>query len=136
MDQDPVAESLGLFAARCADPAAAVYGRLFALHPEAEALFLMDPGGHVRGQMLAVAVEALLDGGERLAGLVGIERMNHVNIGVPPALFDGFLGLLQAVVREALGADWTAAMAAGWRARLAALDLPGPAPAALLSAKS
>ncbi|WP_431270636.1 hypothetical protein [Dankookia sp. P2] len=95
MDQDPVAESLALFAARCTDPATAVYARLFALHPEAESLFLMDPGGHVRGQMLAVAVEALLDGGERLAGLVGIERMNHVNIGVPPALFDGFFGLLQ-----------------------------------------
>jgi hemoglobin-like flavoprotein len=118
MDGDAVAESLALFADRCADPAAAVYGRLFALHPEAEALFLMDPGGHVRGQMLAVALEALLDGGERLAGLVGIERLNHVNIGVPPALFDGFFGLLQAVVREALGADWTPAMAAAWGERL------------------
>jgi hemoglobin-like flavoprotein len=121
MDQDPVAESLDLFAARCADPAAAIYRRLFALHPEAEALFLMDPGGHVRGQMLAIAVEALLDGGERLAGLVGIERMNHLNIGVPPALFDGFFALLQAVVCDALGPDWTPAMAAGWQARLAAL---------------
>ena len=123
MDQDAVAESLDLFAARCADPAAAVYGRLFARHPEAEALFLMDPGGHVRGQMLAIAVEALLDGGERLAGLVGIERMNHVNIGVPPALFDGFFALLQGVVRDALGSDWNTKMAAGWQARLAALAL-------------
>ncbi|TDH63744.1 globin [Dankookia rubra] len=121
MDQDPVAESLECFAARCADPAAAVYGRLFALHPEAEALFLMDPGGHVRGQMLAVAVEALLDGGGRLAGLVGIERMNHLNIGVPLALFDGFFNLLRAVVRDALGADWTPAMAIAWQARLGAL---------------
>jgi hemoglobin-like flavoprotein len=121
MDQDPVAESLDLFAARCADPAAIVYGRLFALHPEAEALFLMDPGGHVRGQMLAIAVEALLDGGERLAGLVGTERMNHVNIGVAPALFDGFFALLQSVVRDALGHDWTPAMAVAWRARLGAL---------------
>ena len=121
MEQDPVAESLDHFAIRCADPAAAVYGRLFALHPEAEALFLMDPGGHVRGQMLAVAIEALLDGGERLAGLVGIERMNHVNIGVPPALFDAFFGVLQAAVCDALGAGWTPAMAAAWRARLGAL---------------
>jgi hemoglobin-like flavoprotein len=121
MDQDAVAESLALFAARCGDPAAAVYGRLFALHPEAEALFLMDPGGHVRGQMLAIAFEALLDGGGRLAGLVGIERMNHLNIGVPAALFDGFFGLLQSVVREALGPDWTPAMAAAWQTRLGAL---------------
>ncbi|MFC7473746.1 globin [Dankookia sp. GCM10030260] len=118
MDQDPVAKSLALFAARCADPATAIYGRLFALHPEAEALFLMDPGGHVRGQMLAIAFEALLDGGDRLVGLVGIERMNHVNIGVPPALFDGFLGLLRDVVRSVLGTDWTPTMAQAWKARL------------------
>jgi hemoglobin-like flavoprotein len=121
MDQDAVAESLDLFAARCADPAAAVYGRLFALHPAAEALFLMDPGGHVRGQMLAIAFEALLDGGERLAGLVGIERMNHVNIGVPAELFDGFFDLLREAVQAALGADWTPAMARAWEARLGLL---------------
>jgi len=121
MDQDAVAESLELFAARCADPAAAVYGRLFALHPEAATLFVMDPGGHVRGQMLAVAFEALLDGGDRLAGLVGIERLNHVNIGVPEALFDGFFALLRDVVREALAGAWTPAMAAAWQARLARL---------------
>lgn len=127
MNADAVAESLDLFAARCADPAAAVYGRLFALHPEAEALFLMDPGGHVRGQMLAVAVEALLDGGERLAGLVGIERRNHANSGVPPALFDGFFPLLQAVVRDTLGRDWSPAMARGWQARLDRLALADPA---------
>ena len=121
MDQDAVAESLDLFAARCADPAAAVYGRLFALHPEAEALFLMDPGGHVRGQMLAVAVEALLDGGERLAGLVGIERMNHVNIGVPRGAVRRLLRPAAGRGADALGPDWTPAMAAGWEGRLAAL---------------
>ena len=125
MDQDAVAESLELFAARSGDPAARVYARLFALHPEAEALFLMDPGRHVRGQMLAVAVEALVDGGERLAGLIGIERMNHVNIGVPAALFDGFYALLRDAVQEALGPDWTPAMAMGWEGRLRALKVDG-----------
>jgi hemoglobin-like flavoprotein len=121
MGHDPVAESLEIFAARTGDPASAVYARLFARHPEAEALFLMDRGGHVRGQMLAVAFEALLDGGERLAGLLGIERMNHVNIGVPEALFDGFFALLRTAVKEALGPDWTPAMEAAWAARLTAL---------------
>lgn len=124
MPDDALAESLDAFAAGCADPAAAVYATLFARHPEAEALFLMDRGGHVRGQMLAVAFEALLDGGGRLAGLVGIERMNHVNIGIPDALFDGFLPLLRDVVRDALGEGWTPAMAAAWSTRLAALGAP------------
>ncbi|MDO9708345.1 globin [Paracraurococcus lichenis] len=124
MDGDAVAESLALYAARHGDPAPAVYARLFARHPEAEALFLLDTGGHVRGQMLAVALEALLDGGERLAGLIGIERLNHANIGVPEALFDGFYALLMQTVRESLGPDWTPAMESGWRARLDALGLP------------
>ena len=124
MDDDPVAASLDLLAARHGDPATLVYAELFARHPEAEALFLMDPGGHVRGQMLAIAFEALLDGGERLPGLVGIERRNHVNSGVPAEMYDGFFALLRDTVRDALGPDWTRAMEAGWRARLQALAVP------------
>ena len=122
MGSDPVAESLDLLAARHGDPAPLVYAALFARHPEAESLFVMDRGGHVRGQMLAVALEALLDGGARLAGLVGIERLNHANIGVPEALFDGFFDLLMEVVQDALGPDWTPAMAAAWRSRIAGLS--------------
>ena len=118
---DAVAASLDLLAARCGDPAPLVYARLFAAHPDAEAQFIMDPGGHVRGQMLAVALEALLDSTDRLAGLVAIERMNHVNIGVAPDQVDGFFALLRDVVRDALGAEWTAAMEQGWSARIAAL---------------
>ena len=121
MDDDPVAASLDLLAARHGDPAPLVYAALFARHPEAEALFLMDPGGHVRGQMLAIAFEALLDGEGRLTGLIGIERLNHLNIGVDPAMFDGFLPMLRDLVRETLGAEWTAAMAADWAARLQAV---------------
>jgi len=108
---DAVACSLEILAKRVGDPAPLVYERLFARHPETEALFVMDVGGHVRGQMLAVATEALLDqggaDGGRLTGLVGIERANHVNIGVPAEVFDGFFALLMEVVRDALGGDWT-----------------------------
>lgn len=118
---DPVAESLALLAERVGDPKALVYARLFERHPETEALFVMDKGGHVRGQMLAMVFEALLDGGERLAGLIGIERMNHLGYGVPEDAFDGFYALLMETVREALGEAWTAEMEQGWRARIAAL---------------
>ena len=40
---------------------------------------------------------------------------------MPPEIFDGFLALLMETVREALGTDWTPAMEAAWRDRLAAL---------------
>ncbi len=116
---DAVAESLALLAGRVGDPAALVYAKLFARYPDAEALFVLDTGGQVRGQMLAMAFEALLDGGERLAGLIGTERMNHIGYGVAADAFDGFYPLLLETVRDALGEDWTAAMEAGWRARIA-----------------
>ena len=118
---DPVAESLALLAERVGDPAALVYARLFAQYPEAEALFVMDKGGQVRGQMLSMVFEALLDGGERLGGLIGIERMNHIGYGVDADAFDGFYLLLMETVREALGAAWTEAMEQGWRERIAVI---------------
>ena len=119
---DAVAESLERFAALAGDPNTLVSQSIFARWPESEALFVLDRGGQVRGQMLAIAVEALLDGGTRLAGLVGIERMNHVNIGVDPAAFDGFFVLLRDLVRETLGPDWTPAMEQAWAGRLATLS--------------
>lgn len=121
---DPVAESLALLAERVGDPGALVYATLFARHPETEALFVMDRGGQVRGQMLAMVLEALLDGGERLGGLIGIERMNHIGYGVPEDVFDGFYALLMEVVRDALGAAWTAEMEQAWRVRIALLTVP------------
>ena len=124
---DAVAESLELLAERVGDPKPMIYARLFERHPETEALFVMDKGGHVRGQMLSMVFEALLDGGERLGGLVGIERMNHIGYGVPDEAFDNFYALVMETVRDALGDAWTEAMEAGWRARLAALSAAAPA---------
>jgi hemoglobin-like flavoprotein len=96
----------------------------------------MDKGGHVRGQMLATAFEALLDGGTRLAGLIDIERMNHVNIGVAQEVFDGFLPLLMETVREALGEAWTAEMERGWARRLGALGISAGGAAPIAAASS
>lgn len=116
---DAVAESLALLAECVGDPAALVYARLFTHYPDAEALFVMDRGGQVRGQMLSMVFEALLDGGERLAGLIGIERMNHLGYGVDAEAFDGFYLLLMETVRDALGEAWTGAMEQAWRERIA-----------------
>lgn len=116
-----LAASLERFAALAGNPVALVHAEMTRRWPESAALFVLDPGFQVRGQMLAVAIEALLDGGERLAGLIGIERMNHRNIGVEAAMFDGFYPMLRDLVRERLGPDWTAAMEAAWDSRLRAL---------------
>jgi hemoglobin-like flavoprotein len=123
--EDIVAASLELVAERAGDPAAAVYGRLFAAYPEMEALFVRDTSGAVRGEMLAVAFECILDiggAGAYAANLIAAERVNHEGVGVPPEVFGRFFPLLAETCRELLGADWTPEVDAAWAGLLARLD--------------
>ena len=110
--------SLILVAERLGDPAPLVYARLFAAFPELEALFVRDQAGMVRGNMLQVTLECLLDfAGPRAYAsyFVGSERVNHAGLGVPSAMFDRFYQTVIATFREALGPDWTAATEAAWQ---------------------
>jgi hemoglobin-like flavoprotein len=122
MDAAIIAECLEQVAARVGDLAPLVFQRLFQDNPEIEALFVRDTAGLVRGEMLAVTLEALLDcaGGDAYAvGLVEIERVNHVGLGVPPEVFDTFFRVVMTVFREVLGDDWTPEVDAAWRRVLA-----------------
>jgi hemoglobin-like flavoprotein len=125
MDAELITRTLEMVAERCGDPAPLVYARLFAQHPEMEALFWRDTGGLIRGQMLAVAIECLLDlagAGDYGASLLRIERTNHDGLGVPHEVFGTFFGVMVATFRDVLGEAWTPEMAAGWQAALAAID--------------
>jgi hemoglobin-like flavoprotein len=102
---------------RIGDPTRLVFERLFAANPEAEALFVRDSSGLVRGQMFQVTIESLLDFlGDQAYGvaLIQIERINHQGLGVSPALFDSFYLTVMAVFREVLNEDWTVEMEAVW----------------------
>ncbi|HEY0438024.1 MAG TPA: hypothetical protein VGC92_15395, partial [Phenylobacterium sp.] len=69
--------SLEALAERVGDPTAQVYARLFAEFPQTEALFVRDSNGAVRGEMLAVAFQCLLDmggAGAYAANLIAAER--------------------------------------------------------------
>jgi hemoglobin-like flavoprotein len=115
-----VAESLELLAVRAGDPCDAVYARLFAAYPEMEALFVRDTTGAVRGEMLAVAFQCLLDlDGPYAANLIACERVNHEGVGVPLEVFGGFFPLLAETCRDLLGEAWTAETEAAWRGALA-----------------
>lgn len=110
--------SLERIAERLGDPAPLVYARLFAAFPELEALFVRDRLGTVRGNMLQVTLECLLDfaGPRAYAGnFVGSERVNHAGLGVPQAMFDQFYQTVIATFRDALGDDWTATTEAAWQ---------------------
>ena len=94
------------------DPAPAVFELLFARNPEFEPMFVLDPSGAIRRNMLQLAVEALMDyveGRTTSMGMVRSERMNHGHIGVPGAQFDTFY----AVMRDAFQTEdaWTEAIA-------------------------
>jgi hemoglobin-like flavoprotein len=112
-----ITDTLNRVAARAGDPASLVFKRLFAGHPAAEALFVRDDSGLVRGQMFQVTIESLLDFlGDQTYGaaLVQIERTNHQGLGVSPTLFDSFYLTVMAVFRDLLGDDWTTEMEAVW----------------------
>ena len=115
-------ESLDLVAARCSDPAPQVYARLFAARPDLEPLFVRDRSGIIRGQMLQVAVEGLLDlagDGHYAAGLLQTERVNHEGLGVPHDAFDSFYSVMLATFRDIAGEGWTAEMEAAWNGAIA-----------------
>jgi len=118
MDADAITESLEQVAERCADPTAAVYDLLFSRHPEMRELFVRDTNGAVRGQMLIQAIEIVLDhvgAGYFSKNFVACEVINHEGLGVPPAVFASFFGVMRDAFREILGGDWTPAFDQAWQ---------------------
>jgi len=124
MDTDAITESLELVAERCGDPIEAVYSLLFARHPDMRELFVRDVNWAVRGQMLHQAVEIAIDHiGARTfsANFISAEAVNHENLGVPPAVFASFFGVMRDAFREVLGDDWTPPFDKAWQELLTQL---------------
>jgi hypothetical protein len=116
---DVVARSLELVAERAGDPAPRVFERLFSEFPDAEARFARDTNGSVRGEMLAMVFNVLMDpDGPYQANLVRSERVNHDGFGTPSHEFDRFFEIVRETCREALGADWTGEMDAAWTTQI------------------
>jgi hemoglobin-like flavoprotein len=112
-----ITETLERVAERAGDPMPLIFERLFAEIPEAEALFVRDNGGLVRGQMFQVTMESLLDFlGDRSYGanLIQIERVNHQGLGVEPEMFDRFYMTVMATFKDVLGTEWTEEMENVW----------------------
>jgi hemoglobin-like flavoprotein len=112
-----IAQTLKHVAERLCDPTPLVFERLFRESPEVEALFVRDTDGLVQGQMFQVTIESLLDFlGDRAYGanLIQTERVNHVGLGVEPAVFDQFYLTVMATFKTILGADWTTDMEQTW----------------------
>jgi hemoglobin-like flavoprotein len=112
-----IEESLVLLAERHGDPTQAVYRRLFAQHPELEALFVLDRTGQARGNMLTHVFETLIDiAGPRAYGfnMAQAERINHEGLGVSAGVFLSFFAVVMETVRDLLGDAWTPEMETAW----------------------
>ena len=120
-----IVESFELAAARCDDLTPVVYDRLFAVKPETKGLFRADPRNLIKGSMLELALEAVLDfAGEKKAShrLIFCEVQSHDAYGTQPEIFTVFFVVMRDVVRDLLDDDWSAEMAAAWDETLKGLD--------------
>jgi hemoglobin-like flavoprotein len=119
---NPIERSLALAAERCEDLTPLVYARLHREHPETMAMFRTQGSELVKGSMLALTLEAILDfAGERSAKfrMIECEVSSHDAYGTPRELFFAFFGVIAATLRELLGADWSAEMEKAWADMLA-----------------
>jgi hemoglobin-like flavoprotein len=122
---NPLQRSFELAAERCEDLTPLVYRRLFRDHPEAEAMFRTEGSDLVKGSMLALTIEAILDyAGERSGRfrLIACEVVSHDAYGTPRELFVAFFGVIAETLHEVLGCDWSTEIEDAWRAFLTDIE--------------
>lgn len=124
-DSDLIVRSLELAAEHCEDLTPLVYERLFRERPETRPLFRTEGSTLVKGSMLELALDAILDfAGERKAAyrMIFCEVQSHAAYGTSPELFNVFFAVVADTVRDLIGMQWSAEIAAAWRRLLGELD--------------
>jgi hemoglobin-like flavoprotein len=122
---NPIQRSFELAAERCADLTPLVYERLFREHPEAQKMFRTQGSDLVKGSMLAMAIEAIMDFAGERAGhfrMIGCEVLSHDAYGTSRDLFFAFFGIIADTLRDLLGEDWSDEMSAAWRALISDIE--------------
>ena len=118
---NPILQSFELAAERCEDLTPLVYARLARQHPETNAMFRSQGSELVKGSMLELAIEAILDfAGERSGKfrMIECEVSSHDAYGTPRELFFAFFGIVAETLRELLGPEWTEEIDGAWRKML------------------
>jgi hemoglobin-like flavoprotein len=119
---NPILLSFELAAARCDDLTPRVYERLHREHPETRAMFRSQGSDLVKGSMLAMTIESIIDfAGERSGKfrMIECEISSHDAYGTPRELFVAFFVVIAATLEELLGADWSPEIDQAWRELLA-----------------
>jgi hemoglobin-like flavoprotein len=113
-----ILQSFELAAERCEDLTPHVYSRLFRQHPEAMSMFRSQGSELVKGSMLALTIDAIIDfAGDRIGSyrMIQCEVQSHDAYGTSPELFSSFFDVIADTLREILGSDWTVDMERAWR---------------------
>ncbi|XSC46597.1 globin domain-containing protein [Bradyrhizobium sp. RDT10] len=124
-----IQHSFELAAERCEDLTPLVYRRLFREHPEAESMFRRESNDLVKGSMLALTIDAMMDFARDRTGsfrMISCEAQSHDAYGTPRELFGKFFGVIADTMREVLGHDWTPEIDAAWRKLLDEIDSSSP----------
>ena len=117
-----IERSFELAAHRCDDLAPLVYRRLHAERPETLTMFRSEGSELVKGSMLAMAIEAILDfAGERSGKfrMIECEVVSHDAYGTPRELFVAFFGVIRDTLRDVLGREWSHDIDEAWERLLA-----------------
>ena len=125
MSLNPIERSFEIAAERCEDLTPLVYRRLFSEHPEAQTMFRTEGSELVKGSMLALTIDAILDfAGERTGHfrLIECEISSHDAYGTPRDLFIAFFGIIARTLRDVLDSDWSPEIDAAWRKLLGEID--------------
>ena len=121
-----IEHSFELAAERCEDLTPLVYRRLHATHPETQAMFRTEGSELVKGSMLAMTIEAMLDfAGDRSGKfrMIQCEVTSHDAYGTPRELFISFFAVIRDTLRDVLGREWSAGIDEAWEHLLA--DITG-----------
>jgi hemoglobin-like flavoprotein len=120
-----IERSFELAAERCEDLTPLVYRRLAAEHPETQTMFRSEGCELVKGSMLAMTIEAMLDFAGQRSGkfrMIECEVTSHDAYGTPRELFVSFFGVIAQTLREILGPQWTPDIDQAWRKCLTEIE--------------
>jgi hemoglobin-like flavoprotein len=122
---NPIELSFELAAERCEDLTPLVYGRLHREHPETLTMFRTEGSELVKGSMLAMTIESILDLAGKRSGkfrMIECEVSSHDAYGTPRDLFLAFFAVIAASLRQVLGAEWSEEIDAAWKKLLAEIE--------------
>jgi hypothetical protein len=120
-ESNPIERSFEIAAERCEDITPLVYRRLHSEHPETLTMFRTEGSEPVKGSMLALTIDAILDFAGPRTGhfrMIECEISSHDAYGTPRDLFIAFFG----IIARTLGEDWSPEIDKAWRNLLGEIE--------------